>query len=138
MPAEGFKGHARSTVGHETPLAYVLLACRASVAASRFLARIGINAPTPAARSSMSDVAVFSGRTQIAAIVDALLARKKVRPGVGADEDLHDRGLTSLDMVNLMLAVEDAFDIEIPQREMTPDNFRSIAAVEQLVGRLVA
>jgi len=84
----------------------------------------------------MSDVAVFSGRTQIAAIVDTLLTRKKTATGVGIDEDLHDRGLTSLDMVNLMLAVEDEFGIEIPQREMTPDNFRNIAAIERLVGRL--
>jgi acyl carrier protein len=81
----------------------------------------------------MSDVAVFSGRAQIAAIVDTLLVRKKAATGVRADEDLHDRGLTSLDMVNLMLAVEDEFGIEIPQREMTPDNFRTIAAIERLV-----
>ena len=86
----------------------------------------------------MSEVAVFSGRPQIAAIVDRLLARRSATAGVGPDEDLHNRGLTSLDMVNLMLAVEDAFDIEIPQREMTPDNFRTIAAIERLVGRLVA
>jgi acyl carrier protein len=84
----------------------------------------------------MSDVAVFSGRAQIAAIVDALLVRKKATVGVGVEEDLHDRGLTSLDMVNLMLAVEDEFGIEIPQREMTPDNFRTIAAIERLVLRV--
>lgn len=86
----------------------------------------------------MSDVAVFSGRAKIAAIVDALLERKRAAVGVGADEDLHARGLTSLDMVNLMLAVEDDFDIEIPQHEMTPDNFRTIAAIERLVGRIAA
>jgi acyl carrier protein len=84
----------------------------------------------------MSDVAVFSGRAQIAAIVEALLERKKARTGVRTEEDLHDRGLTSLDMVNLMLAVEDEFGIEIPQREMTPDNFRTIAAIERLVSRV--
>jgi acyl carrier protein len=84
----------------------------------------------------MSDAAVFLGRAQIAAIVDGLLTRKKIATGVGIDEDLHDRGLTSLDMVNLMLAVEDEFGIEIPQREMTPDNFRTIAAIERLVGRV--
>ena len=46
-------------------------------------------------------------------------------------------------MVNLMLAIEDEFGIEIPQRRMTPANFRTIAAIEQLVsgrgaGRLSA
>jgi len=87
----------------------------------------------------MSDVAVFSqAGSQISVLVDELLARKRAPAGVGFDEDLHDRGLTSLDMVNLMLGVEDTFDIEIPQREMTPDNFRTIAAIERLVGRLAA
>jgi acyl carrier protein len=81
----------------------------------------------------MSDVAVVSVRAQIVAIVDALLVRKKAATGVRVGEDLHDRGLTSLDMVNLMLAVEDEFGIEIPQREMTPDNFRTVAAIERLV-----
>ena len=39
-------------------------------------------------------------------------------------------------MVNLMLAVEDAFEIEIPQRRMTPANFRTIAAIAQLVSNV--
>jgi len=81
----------------------------------------------------MSELAVFSGRAQIAAIVEALLVRKKARADVGIDEDLLDCGLTSLDMVNLMLAVEDEFGIEIPQSQMTPDNFRTIAAIDRLV-----
>ncbi len=68
----------------------------------------------------MSDLAVLSRRAQIAAIVDTLLVRKKLESGVGVDEDLHDRGLTSIDMVTLMLAVEDAFEIEFPQSELTP------------------
>jgi acyl carrier protein len=36
----------------------------------------------------------------------------------------------------LMLAVEVAFDISIPDEDLHPDNFRTIAAVEALVGRL--
>jgi acyl carrier protein len=84
----------------------------------------------------MSDLAAFSRQAQIAALVEALLVRKNVPAGAGTDEDLHDRGLTSLDLVNLMLAVEDEFGIEIPQPEMTPDNFRTIAAIERLVSRV--
>lgn len=84
----------------------------------------------------MSDLAAFSRQAQIAAIVEALLVRKKAPTGVGIDEDLHDRGLTSLDMVNLMLAVEDEFGIEFPQRELTRDNFRTIATLERLVCRV--
>jgi acyl carrier protein len=84
----------------------------------------------------MSDLAVLSRRAQIAAIVEVLLVRKKLAPGVGVDEDLHDRGLTSLDMVTLMLAVEDTFGIEFPQRDLTRDNFHTIAALERLVRRV--
>jgi acyl carrier protein len=39
-------------------------------------------------------------------------------------------------MVNLMLAVETQFDIEIPPTEMTPANFRSIMSIEAVVRRL--
>ena len=75
--------------------------------------------------------------TQITEIVEAMLKRRVDRsPSVGADQSLTDAGLTSLDMVNLMLAIEDQFGIEIPQRRMTPANFRTIAAIEQLVSGL--
>lgn len=50
--------------------------------------------------------------------------------------DLYNAGLTSMAMVKLMLAVEIEFDISIPDADLHPDNFRSIAAVEALVVRL--
>ncbi len=46
--------------------------------------------------------------------------------------------MSSIKMVNLMLAIEVEFDLTIPQAEITPDNFRSIASVELLVRRLGA
>jgi acyl carrier protein len=55
---------------------------------------------------------------------------------LAADSDLYDAGLTSMAMVKLMLAVEVEFDIAIPDADLHPDNFRSIAAVEKLVVRL--
>jgi acyl carrier protein len=75
--------------------------------------------------------------TQITEIVEAMLSRRVAGPAsVAADASLTDAGLTSLDMVNLMLAIEDQFGIEIPQRRMTPANFRTIAAIEQLVSNV--
>ena len=50
--------------------------------------------------------------------------------------DLREVGLTSLDMVSLVLSVESEFGIKIPEREITPTNFRSIATIETLVARL--
>jgi acyl carrier protein len=52
--------------------------------------------------------------------------------------DLHDCGLTSMATVKLMLAIEAAYDLAIPDAELTPENFRSIAAIEALVTRLQA
>ena len=39
-------------------------------------------------------------------------------------------------MVDLMLAVEAAFDVTIPQNEMTPTNFQSIKCLASLLKRL--
>jgi acyl carrier protein len=73
---------------------------------------------------------------RIATLVRQMLAKRSVDRPVGRDEDLTESGLSSLDMVNLMLAVEGEFDLKIPDQDMTPSNFRSIARIETLVGAL--
>ena len=55
---------------------------------------------------------------------------------VGHEDDLRACGLSSLGLVNLMLAVETEFDLQIPERDMTPANFRSIARIAELVETL--
>jgi len=81
----------------------------------------------------MADGTTMPVRAQITAIVQSILARRSGATQVEANQNLTDAGLTSLDMVGLMLAIEDEFNIEIPQRRMTPANFRTIAAIETLV-----
>jgi acyl carrier protein len=73
---------------------------------------------------------------RIAALVRQFLAKRSVDRAVGHDDNLTDSGLSSLDIVNLMLAVEAEFDIKIPDRDMTPANFRSISRIETLVRSL--
>ena len=51
------------------------------------------------------------------------------------DRQLSELGISSLKMVNLMLSLEVAFDIMIPQAEITPENFHSVATVRALVER---
>ena len=46
--------------------------------------------------------------------------------------------MSSIKMVNLMLALEAEFDLTIPQGDITPDNFRSVATIEALLARLHA
>ena len=54
------------------------------------------------------------------------------------DTQLSDLGVTSLKMVNLMLAVEVEFDIAIPQSDITPENFQSLGSIESLVQKLLS
>ncbi|MDR7035611.1 acyl carrier protein [Methylobacterium sp. BE186] len=46
---------------------------------------------------------------------------------------LVDVGLTSLDLVNLMLAIEAEFDILIPPACLSPQNFHSVEAISRMV-----
>lgn len=49
---------------------------------------------------------------------------------LGDTDDLHAAGLTSFASVGLMMALEEAFDIEYPDRMMNRRNFASVAAIE--------
>jgi acyl carrier protein len=69
-------------------------------------------------------------------MVSGFLARRSIDRPVGHNDDLSASGLSTLDIVNLMLAVEAEFDLKIPDREMTPSNFRSIAHIAKLVHEL--
>lgn len=49
------------------------------------------------------------------------------------DDDLYRLGMSSLATVNVMLAIETRFDIEIPERALNRETFRTIAALAALV-----
>ncbi|HXT09713.1 MAG TPA: phosphopantetheine-binding protein [Roseiarcus sp.] len=59
-------------------------------------------------------------------------------PGDPTTVDLSAAGLTSIAAVRLMLEIEAAFDLAIPDAELTPENFADIASIERLVTRLKA
>jgi acyl carrier protein len=75
----------------------------------------------------------MSSRDRIIAIAVKMLVKRGVNTVPASTDNLREAGLTSLDMVNLMLAIEAEFDIEIPQSAMTPDNFDTVTAIENLV-----
>ena len=85
----------------------------------------------------MLDDSVASTRSRIAAVADALFSQE-TGGATAAHEDLREIGLTSLNMVNLMLAIEAEFGLEIPKRDLHPDNFRTLTAIEDLVVRLTS
>jgi acyl carrier protein len=72
----------------------------------------------------------------VAKVVNRMLARRGVAIEITRDSDLKNSGLTSLDMVNLMLGVEAACNVTIPQSAMTPEHFMSIATIEALIAAL--
>ncbi len=78
-------------------------------------------------------------RNRIVTLVKAILEQNAMSVQVEPDTRLVDVGLTSMDMVNLMLGVEAEFDFTIPQAEITPENFQSVKSLEAMVaGQLQA
>jgi len=71
-------------------------------------------------------------------VVREKLANRGFNRAFSTEDDLSEIGLSSLDMVNLMLRVEVEYDLQIPEAKMTADNFRSIARIGQLVTALLA
>jgi acyl carrier protein len=52
---------------------------------------------------------------------------------VDTEADLYELGLTSHASVNVMLGLEDAFDIEFPDEVLKKSTFASIRNIEQVV-----
>ena len=72
-------------------------------------------------------------QNRILALVKAILDQNSIVSEVLPELRLVDVGLTSMDMVNLMLGVEAEFDFTIPQAEITPENFQSIKTLELMI-----
>jgi acyl carrier protein len=70
---------------------------------------------------------------RILALVKTILEQNAMTAEVGPETRLVDVGLTSMDMVNLMLGVESEFDFTIPQSEITPENFQSVKSLERMI-----
>jgi acyl carrier protein len=55
---------------------------------------------------------------------------------LSADSDLFQAGMTSHASVNLMLALEDHFDLEFPDSMLKRSVFESIASIAAAIGEL--
>ena len=77
-------------------------------------------------------------RQRLLALVGQILDKPDAATTLPVDGRLSELGMSSIKMVNLMLAVEGEFDLSIPQQDITPDNFRSVASIEALLERLTA
>lgn len=72
-------------------------------------------------------------RNRIIKLVKGILEQNALPADITPQAKLVDAGLTSMDMVNLMLGVEAEFDFTIPQSEITPENFQSVETLERMV-----
>ncbi|MFP3711459.1 acyl carrier protein, partial [Paraburkholderia sp. SIMBA_009] len=54
----------------------------------------------------------------------------------GDGDDLYDAGLSSLDTIQLMLAIEKHFNVEIPDEMLNRNLFRSVDALADAVASL--
>ena len=73
---------------------------------------------------------------RVAHVVKEIATRNGISTPIGVDDGLVDIGLSSIAMVDLMLAIEAAFDIMIPQPDLISENFRSIHSIDALMTRL--
>jgi acyl carrier protein len=72
-------------------------------------------------------------RDRILTLVKAILEQNAIAAEVKPESRLVDVGLTSMDIVNLMLLVEAEFDFTIPQDQITPENFQSVKTLEGMI-----
>ena len=72
----------------------------------------------------MSDVA-----TTIRGVLDAHGRLPVSAASLKEGDDLYQRGLSSHASVTVMLALEDAFDVEFPDSLLRRDTFRSVASI---------
>ena len=70
---------------------------------------------------------------RILVLVRAILEQNAITAEVKPQSRLVDIGLTSMDLVNLMLSVEAEFDFTIPQAQITPENFQSVETLEAMI-----
>jgi acyl carrier protein len=83
-------------------------------------------------------LSALSPTVRLVTRVERLLAENaKARP-VSLSMRLADLGVTSIQMVELMLFVEAEFNLTIPRADITPENFQSIASIAELITKLGA
>ena len=73
---------------------------------------------------------------RIRAVLDDHAKLRVPASTLAAADDLYAAGMTSHASVNVMLALEDAFEVEFPDALLTKSTFCSVASIEQAVSTL--
>jgi acyl carrier protein len=99
-------------------------------------ARALMQASDATGNDEMLDRSTGLPRDRLVELVRQMLSKNSITRALSIHDQLSEAGLTSLDMVNLMIAVEAEFDITMPASDITPANFRSISTIEALIVRI--
>ena len=75
---------------------------------------------------------------RIRSVIDQYAKLSVTIDSLGDSDDLYRSGLTSHASVNLMLALEDEFDIEFPERFLKRQTFESVDAIREAIEELVS
>jgi acyl carrier protein len=84
----------------------------------------------------MLDTGLYDPISKLSSIVAEIAQKHDVNHRIAATDHLVDSGMTSMAMVDLLLAIEAELDVTIPQREMTPSNFQSIETLAGMLRRI--
>ena len=79
----------------------------------------------------------MSASDTVRRVLDTHAKLKSPADTLAVDTDLYAAGMTSHASVNVMLAVEDAFDIEFPDELLTKTTFCSIGSISSAVEGLL-
>jgi len=92
---------------------------------------------------ALGDLAVRSWRRamnavdiKIREVLDAYGRVPVLASNLRESDDLYQRGLSSHASVNVMLALEDAFDVEFPDSLLRRDTFRSVESIREALKSL--
>ncbi len=72
-------------------------------------------------------------RGEIETLVKSILAANGGKAELTPERGLAEIGLTSMDMMTLMLGVEAKFNMMIPAEFLTPENFHSVVSMEKMI-----
>lgn len=96
---------------------------------------------TPATIKDASSILIFKKIMSIEKIRQVLKDHARLAVDIATladDADLYEAGMTSHASVNVMLALEDAFDLEFPDRMLKRSVFESMAAMNAAIQELTA
>lgn len=80
-----------------------------------------------------NDALLASVTDRTMSLAKGLFASHGLERDFRPEDGLVEVGLTSLDLVNLMVAIEGEFDLMIPPTFINPQNFHSAAAIARVI-----